>query len=326
MRTHNSIGAFGTPGARKTIDIEVFTVTMCDAWLDGVYPQSSCGFARLKAWRYCSMMGRLDGIPCSMARTQSASSPYTVEVLNKAFDILGVFRPEAPSLSLKQIVALTGLPKTTTFRLLSTLVERQFCEYDPATEQYSLGFAFLRFGDIRRRQTNVHANALPVMRDMRNKVNETIVLSIRTGDFRIHIDFVESLHPMRRMAELGVQAPLYAGAASKVLLAGLEADELESYLARTELEAFQKATITDKEELKKELLRIQAQGYAESLGELFTGGGALAAPVRDYSGKTVAVIDILTPEHRYTPEHREQCIAHLLEGTAEISRRLGYQS
>lgn len=263
--------------------------------------------------------------PSDKAPASKGRSPYTVEVLNKAFDILGVFRPEAPLLTLKQIVALTGLPKTTNFRLLSTLVERQFCEYDPVTEQYSLGFAFLRFADIRREQTNVHADALPVMREMRNKVNETIVLSIRAGDYRIHIDFVESLHPMRRMVELGVQAPLYAGAASKVLLAGLEADELELYLARTELEAFQKATITDKDDLKKELQRIQAQGYAESRGELFTGGGALAAPVRDYSGKTVAVIDILTPEHRYTAEHREQCIVHLLEGTAEISRRLGYR-
>ncbi len=228
-------------------------------------------------------------------------------------------------LTLKQIVSLTGLPKTTVFRILATLVARQFCEYDPVTEQYSLGFAFLRFSDIRRRQSNVHSEALPIMRDMRNKVNETIVLSIRSGDFRIHVDFVESLHAMRRMADLGVQAPLYAGAASKVLLAGLESDELEAYLGRTELESFQKATITNKDDLVKELQRIRQVGYAESRGELFTGGGALAAPVRDYSGKTVAVIDILTPDHRYTPDHRSQCIEQLLEGTGTISQRLGYR-
>ena len=63
----------------------------------------------------------------------------------------------------------------------------------------------------------------------------------------------------------------------KVLLAGMEADELDSYLARTELSAFQKATITDKKALRQELKKIRAQGFAESKGELFTGGGALAA-------------------------------------------------
>jgi DNA-binding IclR family transcriptional regulator len=258
------------------------------------------------------------------ADTTDMRSPYTIEVLNKALDIVGVFSHAAPLLSLKQIVALTGLPKTTAFRILTTLVDRHFCEFDRGTELYSLGFSFLRLGDIRRRQANVHSEALPVMRAIRNEVNETVVLSIRTGDSRVHIDFAEGLHPMRRMADLGVHAPLYAGAASKVLLAGMDNDELELYLARTRLSAFQKATITDKKLLRQELMKIRAQGFAESKGELFTGGGALAAPIRDFHGKTVAVIDILTPEHRYTPEHRERCIKHLLEGVRIISRRLGY--
>jgi DNA-binding IclR family transcriptional regulator len=252
-------------------------------------------------------------------------SPYTVEVLTKAFDILGVFSHEQPTLSLHQIVGLTKLPKTTAFRILSTLVDSQFCEYDSQTEHYSLGFAFLRFGDIRRRQANVHSEALPIMRSMRNEINETVVLSIRSGDFRIHIDFVEGLHSMRRMADLGIQAPLYAGAASKVLLAGMEDGDLDSYLKRTQLSPFQKATITDKNALRKELLKIRAQGYAESRGELFTGGGAVAAPVRDFRGRTTAVIDILTPEHRYTPEHRARCIDVLLRGVDTISQRLGYR-
>ena len=252
-------------------------------------------------------------------------SPYSIEVLNKAVDIIGVFSHETPTLSLKQIVALTGLPKTTVFRILSTLTERQLCDFDAASESYSLGIAFLRFGDIRRRQANFHIEALPVMRAIRNKVNETVVLSIRTGDFRLHIDFIEGLHPMRRMTDLGVQAPLYAGAASKVLLAGMESDELESYLNRTELSAFQKATITDKQALRSELMAIRTRGYAESKGELFAGGGSLAAPLRDYLGKTVAVIDVLTPEHRYTAEHRALCIQVLLDGVETISKRLGYR-
>jgi DNA-binding IclR family transcriptional regulator len=257
-------------------------------------------------------------------KTTAAKSPYAIEVLHKAFAIVSVFSHESPSLSLKQVVAQTGLPKTTVFRILSTLVECHLCELDPKTELYSLGFAFLRLGDIRRRQANFHSEALSVMRELRNELNETVVLSTRTGDFRVHIDFVESLHPMRRMADLGVHAPLYAGAASKVLLAGMDAEELDAYLARTELSAFQKATITDKKALRQELKTIRAQGFAESKGELFTGGGALAAPIRDFHGKTIAVIDILTPEHRYTTEHRARCIKHLLEGVDIISRRLGY--
>jgi DNA-binding IclR family transcriptional regulator len=255
----------------------------------------------------------------------SPSNTYSIEVLTRAINVLSVFGHARPQLSLSEIVAAVRLPKTTVFRLLSSLVERDLCEFDPQAGRYSLGFELVRLADIRRRQTNVHDVAIPVMRDIRNEINETVILSVRSGDFRVHIDFVEGLHPMRRMADLGVRAPLYAGAASKVLLAGMEDDDIEAYLSRTELTPLQRTTITDKIVLWREIRAIRKRGYAESKGEIFTGGGALAAPLKDFSGKTVAVMDILTPENRYTPQHRERCITLLLQGARRGSERLGYR-
>jgi DNA-binding IclR family transcriptional regulator len=251
---------------------------------------------------------------------------YAIGVLSRAFDILAIFSHAKPSLSLGEVVTAVGLPKTTVFRVLSSLVERGYCECDPQTGKYSLGFELLRLADIRRRQTSVHDVAAPSMREIRNAVNETVILSVRAGDSRVHIDFVEGLHAMRRMADLGVPAPLYAGAASKVLLAGMEDDEIEAYLDRTDLTAFQDSTITDRVVLWREVRSFRKRGFAESKGELFAGGGALAAPIKDFGGRTIAVLDILTPEHRYTDEHRERCIAILLEETRRASERLGYRS
>jgi IclR family transcriptional regulator, KDG regulon repressor len=253
------------------------------------------------------------------------NNPYSIGVLSRTFDILALFSHSRPSLSLGEVVTEARLPKTTVFRVLSNLVERGYCECDPQTGKYSLGFELLRLADIRRRQTNVHDVAAPAMREIRNAVNETVILSVRAGDSRVHVDFVEGLHAMRRMADLGVPAPLYAGAASKVLLAGMEDEEIEAYLDRTDLTAFQDSTITDRALLWREVRSIRKRGFAESKGELFAGGGALAAPIKDFSGKTIAVLDILTPEHRYTEEHRERCIAILLEGTQRASERLGYR-
>jgi DNA-binding IclR family transcriptional regulator len=256
---------------------------------------------------------------------QTKLSPYSIEVLNRAIDVLSAFGNARPSLGLSEIVDAVRLPKTTVFRLLSSLAARDFCELDPQTGKYSLGFELVRLADIRRRQTNVQAVAMPAMRDIRNEVNETVILSVRSGDFRVHIDFVEGLHPMRRMADLGVRAPLYAGAASKILLAGMDDEEIEAYLDRTDLTAFQETTITDRTVLWRDIRSIRKRGYAESKGELFAGGRALAAPLKDFSGRTVAVIDILTPEHRYTAQHRERCIALLLDGARRVSERLGHR-
>lgn len=254
------------------------------------------------------------------------SSPYTISVIEKMAEVLGVFSHVQPSLGLKDIAKATGLPKTTVFRILSTLVAIGFCEIDPDNGDYSLGFGLMRLADIRRRQANVHALAMPVMREIRNAANETVVLSVRAGDTRVHIDFVEGLHPLRRITDLGVAAPLYAGATSKALLAGMEDEQIHDYLARTPLKAFQEATITNAATLWKEIARIREQGFAESRGELtVSGGGSLAVPIKDSTGQTVAVIDVLTPDSRYTPEHREKCIQLLLDGARRISGRLGYQ-
>jgi len=144
-------------------------------------------------------------------------------------------------MSLAEVVQEVRLPKTTVFRVLSGLAARGFCEWDAQSGKYSLGFELVRLADIRRRQSNVHDVATPVMREIRNVVNET---SVRSGDSRVHVDFAEGLHPMRRMADLGVRAP-HAGAASKVLLAGMADDEIEAYLGPADLTAFQKSTITD---------------------------------------------------------------------------------
>src|SRR3546814_5913498 len=95
------------------------------------------------------------------------------------------------------------------------------------------------------------------MRELRDAVDETVVLSIRSGDFRVHIDLVESVQPMRRTTDLGVGAPLYSGAASKVLLAGMEDGAIDDYLRRTPLTAFQKTTITDTTALWRDIRLIR---------------------------------------------------------------------
>lgn len=262
------------------------------------------------------------GAQNSNADTGAASA---ISVLNKAMQILSLFETMRSALTLRQVVDETGFPKTTAFRLLNGLVDHGLCEFDDAAQTYRLGFKVLHLADIRRRQTDVHSLAMPVMREIRDAIGETVVLSVRSGEHRVHIDVVEGLHPMRRSADLGVSAPLHAGAASKVLLAGMEDDEIERYLSNTALTKFQANTITDKKALWREVQNIRQDGYAESKGELISGGRALAAPIKDHSGRTVGVIDILTPEQRCSTQQREECIRALLEGTRYVSTRLGFR-
>lgn len=263
----------------------------------------------------------LDDVQSDEANEKS----YAITALSRAISVLNAFSIDRPELALNDMVAATKLPKTTVFRLLSALMEHDFISVNGANGKYSLGFALLRLGEIRRGQTTAHSVVLPVMQEMREELNETIVFSIRVGDERLHVDAVESKQLLRRTALVGGRAPLHAGASSKALLAGMPDEEIKAYLARTDLQAVQETTIIDIDELWQEIARIREIGYAESRGEVRPGGGALAAPIRDFSGACVGAIDVLTPNDRYTPEHRERVIAVLLDGVKRISTRLGYR-
>ena len=254
------------------------------------------------------------------------SSSYSIAVLDRAVGILNILSQADSALSLGEIASASGLPKPTVFRILAVLGEHDFVEVNSETTSYSLGFTLVRLADTRRRQSNLHSVALPIMRNIRNALGETIVLSVRSGDSRVHIDFLEGTHAMRRMADLGLHAPLYAGASSKILLAGMTDTEIDEYLARVDRVPIQENTITNAEELLREVTLIRERGYAESRGEFITGGGgAIAVPIKDYEGRTVAAMDVLTPQPRYTAEHREKCIEMMLNGGRQISERLGYR-
>ena len=147
---------------------------------------------------------------------QEAPRPnrYTIEAVDRAIDVLKAFSHSEPSLTLGGVVSKTGLPKSTVFRMLSTLRSRGLCHHDPAQGLYSLGYELLKMADIRRSQININRMAIAEMETLRDVSDETIVLSVRDGDFRINIDFVESRAPLRRVPAPGRRAPLYAGAAA----------------------------------------------------------------------------------------------------------------
>lgn len=255
--------------------------------------------------------------------TEKPRAEYRIEAVDRAINILTAFTHSEPELTLGEIVEKTGLAKATAFRMLSNLCARHMCQLDRKTGRYSLGYEVLKMADIRRQQLNFRQLALPAMQTLRDVSNETIVLSVRDGDDRVNVDYVESRDPLRRVPEPGRRAPLYSGASSKAFLACLSDEELESYLSRTKLVKRGPKTITDPDELRREVAKIRARGYSESRGEQTPQGNAVAAPVSDNTGTVAFVISISYVDSRFTKSVRKKSIDTLLRECRELSRQLG---
>jgi DNA-binding IclR family transcriptional regulator len=252
------------------------------------------------------------------------SRRYTVQALDRAIDILMVFSQDSLALTLAEVAGRAGLSKPTAFRLLATLKDRGLIRQDPSSRMYELGFSMLALAAARARQVNLRDRAAAHMREIRDTVNETVVLSVREGDYRVHVDQVEGRHPFRRIAPPGERAPLYAGAASKVLLASLGDREIADYLARARLVPLSPSTITNPARLRKEIALIRRRGYAEGLNERNLGGAAAAAAVRDHTAATVAALHVSVPIARYTPKVRMLCLKAVRGAAETLSLEMGY--
>lgn len=253
----------------------------------------------------------------------STNPEKIVGIVDRAARILACFERATPERALPEIAAHLDLPKPTAFRILTNLVRHGLLAYDESTNVYTLGFANLRFADAVLTHLPIRATARPTMQAIREAINETVVLSARDGDHRINVDSVESTQAIAPTLQLGVRIPLYAGAASQVLLAGLSDADISGYLARTALVGFSATTLIGPDAVRQRVTEVRTQGFAVSYGEFTpSGGSAIAVPLRDPSGAVIAALHISGPKGRLTPELRRRCLDALLAGSRTVTDAL----
>lgn len=248
----------------------------------------------------------------------------TVRSVEKALDIVLAFTEDKPQLSLLEICKFLNMPKSTVYRLISTLENKGFIEHNGVTGRYQLGTRFIKLSNIVLKNFNLKETALPVMIDLRDETGETINLYAKKDLDRVCIEQVEGFHHLRRFSAIGDLLPLYCGASGKLLLAYQPEDEIKRVIKETGLKAWTAKTITDLEAIMQELENIRKAGYAFSNGEREVGVTSVAAPIRNHNGSVIAAISISGPDSRFTEENIKKYISLVITSANEISQNLGY--
>ncbi|WP_421616929.1 IclR family transcriptional regulator [Brevibacillus sp. TJ4] len=246
----------------------------------------------------------------------------TNQTVIKAAELLRLFLTHH-QLSLPQAVKLSGQPKTSVHRMLSSLEETGFLR---RTDDgvYELGFVFLQFGHAVADRLDIRQLSLPVMQKLVRECGEAANLIVRDGNEAIYVEKVDTTEPIRVYTAIGRRAPLYAGACPRVLLTFMPDDEREAYLREATLEPIADNTCTDVEQLRERIAIDRANGYTVSHSELYNYTSAVGAPIFDYSGKVVAGLSIVGPENRYRDDQLPFFIEKTVAAAKEISCRLGW--
>ncbi|WP_379971299.1 IclR family transcriptional regulator [Ectobacillus sp. sgz5001026] len=240
----------------------------------------------------------------------------------KSMAILNLFLTHA-KLNLNEVIELLHMPKTSVHRMLTSLEDMQLLDKDE-DGYYSLGLLFLQFGQLVAQRLDIRQIALPVMKALRDDVEEAVNLIVKYGKEAMYIEKQDTTQPVRLYTAIGRKSPLYAGD-SRIILAYLPEEEVEQYLNEIHLQPIGYGTITDKEKLRLIIEETRRSGYTISRSELENYTSAIAAPIYDHKGHVVAGISVAGLDIRFSEERLPLLVEKVKTAAMDISLKLGYK-
>lgn len=201
-------------------------------------------------------------------------------ILDRALGIFGAFSEDDPELTAAQLAERTGLPHSTLHRLLSTLIEHGLIVRLPDA-RYTVGSRLWELGELSPLSLRLRERSLPNLLRLYEATGENVHLGVLDGNSPdrssvLYVGRVTGRRSSPTVSRAGGRGPLHATGVGKALLAGREEVWLRQYFRGTrELET--RHTVVDEAELRAELDRARARGYASTREEMTLGTVSIAA-------------------------------------------------
>jgi IclR family transcriptional regulator, KDG regulon repressor len=247
----------------------------------------------------------------------------TLLTVAKALTVLRSFTTERRWIGVRELSRELGLNGATVQSILTTLAGDGLVEQNAETKKYQLGLGLVEMAGTKLAQLDLVTVAMPFLNRLMHESGETVNLAVIYGSRVLYLAKVESRQPIRAASRIGGHAPLHCSAHGKALLAFAPPPFVDEMLAG-DLEHYTSATDTNPASIREELADIRRKEYATDLGGYIEYLNAVAAPVRDHSGKVIASIGFVAPSQRAAPGDLNAKAPMVLRTSEEISSALGW--
>jgi len=251
-----------------------------------------------------------------MTEERSRSSDF-VQSLERGLAVIRAFDAEHRELALSDVARSTGLTRAAARRFLLTLVKLGYVHL--ADGRFSLRPRVLDLGYAYLSSLSLPEVAQPHMEVLVAKVNESSSISVLDDTEVVYVVRVPTRRIMSITLAVGTRLPAYATSMGRVLLGGLEEDELEERLSRIDIRPLTPHTVKDEPALRESIAAVRRQGYAMVDQELEEGLRSAAVPIRGASGNITAALNVSVHASRASMAVlRREFLPHALEAAAAI--------
>jgi IclR family transcriptional regulator, pca regulon regulatory protein len=218
------------------------------------------------------------------------SDPDFIESIARGFDVVKAFDAQRPVMTLSEVAAATGLARPTARRILRTLESLGYVR--PVGGGFSLTPRVLELGLSYVQGMGLWDVVRPHMEQLVARTHESSSIAQLDGSDIVYVARVAVPKIITLAVQIGTRFPAPPTSLGKVLLAGLDPDELDRVLAQPSRSGVTARWQPDRAELDAALREVRARGWALTDEQLASGIRSIAAPVRDGAGKVVAAMNV----------------------------------
>lgn len=240
-----------------------------------------------------------------------------IQSLEIGIDIVKHIATAKEPLSIGEIAEQVGMSKSRMHRYLTSLHRTGFIRRDRDL-RYTIGPEIITIGLNAVNRVDIRDVARPALIRLRERLNETVALSVWTEHGPYYLHWVESGRAVNVGIRVGAQVSAMKSAGGKVFLAFLPADETEQVVRR---ELLEHGII--RADYEAEMDRIRDRGYSTTTESLLPNIVTIGCPVFGRNGEIIAAITVVGILGDLNVAPDSPVIAALKEESATLSRSLG---
>jgi DNA-binding IclR family transcriptional regulator len=200
------------------------------------------------------------------------------KIVDRTLDLLELFAEQKRPLSLSDIAHLLKIPVSSCHDVLRAMRARGYLyEVAPRAGYYPTR-RLQAISNVIGENDPVSARAEPVLRSLRDLIDESVMLSKVRGLEATYLLVFDAKHPLRFTVKVGDNVrTIYATSGGKALLGSLDDSTLDTFLKKKSLKSITKRTITTRAALKRDIDLGRKRGWFLNRGESQDGVSTLSA-------------------------------------------------
>jgi IclR family transcriptional regulator, pca regulon regulatory protein len=232
--------------------------------------------------------------------------------------VIRTFSRDQERQTLSEVASSAGISRASARRLLHTLVQLNYAQYDGRyfslkPKILDLGYAYvssMEFGDL----------VVDSMHELAARTDSSCAISILEGHDVVYAARTTVRRVTSRSFPVGCRFPAHILSMGRIQLAALSDEALDAYLATAHFERFTRYTVVDPAELRRIIRADGEKGWSLVKREFDEGLCAMAMAVRNKKGDVIAGLGFaLAPDRADDPAFIDESLIELAKTIGTIN-------